>query len=149
MEKTNDGFVSKIIAISGKINSNKIISSIQEAFIVLNPFIILASIATLFTSLICSPKAGLATVHGFEFLVGWNSMWSGIYYGCLNLIALLLAFNMAHSLAKRYDVDPLFGGFLGLISYVCMSPTSFPVMGADGVIATGLSQDVTGSMGMF
>ena len=32
MEKTNDGFVSKIIAISGKINNNKIISSIQEAF---------------------------------------------------------------------------------------------------------------------
>ena len=27
--------------------------------------------------------------------------------------------------------------------------TAFPVMGADGVIATGLSQDVTGSMGMF
>lgn len=149
MEKTNDGFVSKIIAISGKINNNKIISSIQEAFIVLNPFIILASIATLFTSLICSPKAGLATVPGFEFLVSWSPMWSGIYYGCLNLIALLLAFNMAHSLAKRYGVDPLFGGFLGLISYVCMSPTAFPVMGADGVIATGLSQDVTGSMGMF
>ena len=149
MENSKESFVSKIIAVSGRINENKIIASIQEAFIVLNPFIILASIATLFTSLICSPKAGLATVHGFEFLTAFNPMFSGIYYGCLNLIALLLAFNMAHSLAKRVNVDPLFGGFLGLVTYVCMSPTSFPVMGADGVIATGLSQDVTGSMGMF
>ena len=148
-ENMKEGFISKIIAISGRINENKIISSIQEAFIVLNPFIILASIATLFTSLICSPKAGLATVPGFEFLTALNPMFSGIYYGCLNLIALLLAFNMAHSLAKRVGVDPLFGGFLGLVTYVCMSPTTFPVMGAEGVIATGLSQDVTGSMGMF
>ena len=149
MENKKDTFINKIIALSGVINNNKIIASIQEAFIVLNPFIILASIATLFTSLICSPKAGLATVHGFEFLTQLNPMFSNIYYGCLNLIALLLAFNMAHSLAKRTGVDPLFGGFLGLVTYVCMSPTTFPVMGADGVTATGLSQDVTGSMGMF
>ena len=30
-----------------------------------------------------------------------------------------------------------------------MSPTEFAVRGAEGVMATGLSQDVTGSMGMF
>lgn len=147
MEK--ESFINRIIAFSGKVNENKIIGSIQEAFIVLNPFIILASIATLFTSLICSPKAGLATIHGFEFLTKMNPMWSGIYYGCLNLIALLLAFNMAHSYAKKIGVDPQFAGFLGLVTYVCMSPTSFAVMGAEGVFATGLSQDVTGSMGMF
>ena len=149
MENKKDAFINKIIEFSGKINDNKIISSIQEAFIVLNPFIILASIATLFTSLVCSPKAGLATIHGLEFLTKFNPLFSGIYYGCLNLIALLLAFNMARSIAKRYNVEPNFGGFLGLVTYVCMSPTEFAVRGAEGVMATGLSQDVTGSMGMF
>ena len=149
MDNKKDAFINKIIEFSGKINDNKIISSIQEAFIVLNPFIILASIATLFTSLVCSPKAGLATIHGLEFLTKFNPLFSGIYYGCLNLIALLLAFNMARSIAKRYNVEPNFGGFLGLVTYVCMSPTEFAVRGAEGVMATGLSQDVTGSMGMF
>ena len=149
MESMKDKFISKVIEFSGKVNGNKIVSSIQEAFIPLNPFIILASIATLFTSLICSPKAGLATVHGFEWLTMFNPLWNGIYYGCLNLIALLLAFNMARCLAKRYDVEPMFGGLLGLVTYVCMSPTEFAVRGVEGVLATGLSQDVTGSMGMF
>jgi len=149
MDNFKDKFVNAIVEISGKINGNKIISSIQEAFIVLNPFIILASIATLFTSLICSPRTGLAQYAGFEFLTTFEPLFSGIYYGSLNLIALLLAFSMAYSLAKKVSVDPLLGGFIGLVTYVCMSPTSFPVQGADGVFATGLSQDVTGSMGMF
>lgn len=144
-----DKFTQGLMSVSDKLNSNKYVASIQEAFIVLNPFIILASIATLFTSLICSPKAGLATVNGFQWLTNFSPLFSGIYYGCLNLIALLLAFNMAQCLAKRTEIDPIFGGFLGLVTYVCMSPTTFSVMGADGVTATGLSQDVTGSMGMF
>lgn len=149
MRKPSSDFTSKIVEISGKVNSNKIVGSIQESFVVLNPFIILASIATLFSSLICSPKAGLATVQGFEFLVKYNSIFSNIYYGCLNTIALLLAYNMAQAMAKRSGVDPHFGGLLGLVSYVCMSPNTFEVFGSEGIIATGLSQDVTGSMGMF
>lgn len=147
----NDKLVSGLVAFSSKINSNKILSSLQEAFVPLNPFIILASIATMFTSLICSPKAGLATVKGFEWLVNYNSLFAPISYGCMNIIALLLAYNMAHGVAKRSGIDAHFGGLLGLVSYVCMSPTTFAAMTQDGAsaMATGLSQDVTGSMGMF
>ncbi|MBQ9155017.1 MAG: PTS sugar transporter subunit IIC [Solobacterium sp.] len=147
--KFSDRLMTGIMNTAGKVNDNKIIQSIMDSFVVLNPFIILASIATLFTSLICSPKAGLATVHGFEFLVNFNPMFSGIYYGCMNLIALLLAHNMAYNMAKRSGVEPHFGGLLGLVAYVCMNSTNIAVQGQEGVFAVGLSQDVTGSLGMF
>lgn len=144
-----DRLTDKIVQIAKAVNENKVITALKGAFTVFLPFIILASIATMFTSLVCSPKTGLAAVAGFEWLANYNSFFSNISYGCLNIIALLIAYNMAYNMAKQYDVDANFGGVLGLVTYVCMVPTSIAVRGAEGVFATGLGQDVTGSMGLF
>ena len=144
-----DRLTDKIVRIAKAVNENKVITALKGAFTVFLPFIILASIATMFTSLVCSPKTGLAAVAGFEWLANYNSFFSNISYGCLNIIALLIAYNMAYNMAKQYDVAANFGGVLGLVTYVCMVPTSIAVRGAEGVFATGLGQDVTGSMGLF
>ncbi|MCF0114588.1 MAG: PTS sugar transporter subunit IIC [Erysipelotrichaceae bacterium] len=144
-----DRLTEKFAWFAKAVNENKVITALKDSFVVLTPFIILASLATLFTSLICSPKTGLAGVAGFEWLAGYNSLFASISYGSLNIIALLIAYNMAYNMAKQYDVEANFGGVLGLVTYVCMVPTSIAVQGAEGVFATGLSQDVTGSMGLF
>ncbi len=144
-----DRLTDKFVKFAEVVNRNKVITALKDAFVVLTPFIILASIATLFTSLICSPRTGLAGVAGFEWMANYNSLFSSISYGCLNIIALLIAYNMAYNMAKQYGVEANFGGVLGLVTYVCMVPTSIAVPGVEGVFATGLGQDITGSMGLF
>lgn len=144
-----DRITNKFVSFAKTINENKVITALKDSFVVLTPFIILASIGTLFTSLICSPKTGLAGVAGFEWLTKFNSLFSSISYGCLNIIALLMAYNMAYNMAKQYNIEANFGGILGLVTYVCMVPTAIPVLGVKGAFATGLGQDVTGSMGLF
>lgn len=143
-------FSDKLVDISAALNNNKVIDALKNSFLVLTPFIILASIATLCSTLICSPKTGLASISGLEFLAKYADFFQSISYGSLNIIALLLAFNMAYNMAKRLNLDPHFGGLLGLVSYVCMSPTTIAVLaGEKSVMAQGLGMDVTASMGMF
>jgi cellobiose PTS system EIIC component len=87
---------------------------------------------------------------GFKFLSNYSSLFSNISYGCLNIIALLLALNMGRNMSKHLDIDEDFGGVLGLVAYVCMSPTVFNVIvGKTPGTATGLSMDVTGSTSIF
>lgn len=145
-----NNFSDKLLKISEKLNNNKVIESLKSSFLVLTPFIILASIATLFSSLVCSPNTGLASMPNFKFLANYTQLFSSISYGCLNIIALLIAFNMGYNMARQLNIDSHFGGLLGLVSYVCMSPTTFNVLGVkETVLATGLSQEVTASTGMF
>lgn len=143
-------FSDTLLKISGALNGNKVIDALKNSFLVLTPFIILASIATLCSTLICSPKTGLAAVSGFEFLAKYADFFQSISYGSLNIIALLLAFNMAYNMAKQLHMDAHFCGLLGVVSYVCMSPTMIAVLaGEKPIMAQGLGVDVTGSMGMF
>ena len=144
-----DRLTDKFVWFAKVVNENKVITALKDAFVVLTPFIILASIGTLFSSLVCSPTTGLASIAGFEWLTNYNSLFSSISYGSLNIIALLIAYNMAYNMAKQYGVEANFGGILGLVTYVCMVPTAIAVQGTDGVFATGLGLDVTGSMGLF
>lgn len=143
-------FSNVLLKVSAKLNENKVISSIRDSFLALSPFIIVASIATMFSSLVCSPSTGLAKKAGFEFLSDYSSLFSNVSYGCLNIIALLLALGMGRNMAKQLDIDENFGGVLGLVAFVCMSPTIFNVIVAKTPgTATGLSMDVTGSNSIF
>jgi PTS system cellobiose-specific IIC component len=148
--KMFDKFIEKMNQISMALNENVIISSVKDSFLFITPFIIMASIGTLGGSVICSSTNGLAQFESFAFLANLVPLFSSISYGCLTIISLMVAFNMGRFIGKQKGCDPFFTGLLGLVSYICVVPTTISITVGDEIgTAQGIASSISNANGLF
>lgn len=145
-----DIFSEKLGAIAVKLNSNKYLTSIKDSFTGIIPFVIVGSIGTLLGSVVFS-TTGLASIHGLEQLTLLIPWFNQLNYATMNIIALLIAFNIGKNLAKQYGREGSYEGLLSLICFVLVSPTTLSTLveGKQQVILNVLSSDVTAAKGLF
>lgn len=143
-------FSTKLTILATSLNSNKYLSAIKNSFTSIIPFTIVGSIGTLFGSVIFSTN-GLAGIKGLESLSNLSSWFNQLNYATMNIIALLIAFNIGKNLAQSYNREGPFEGLLSLVCFVLVSPTTVTTLidGKEQTISNVLSNNVTAAQGLF
>ena len=138
-----------LLSISAKVQSNKYLGSIKEAFTMFVPFIIVGSFGSMLNILV-------AGANGLAKWVPWLSKLSPAFttinFVTISCMSLPIAFLIGYKLAEKEQVPQLESGLIGLLSYlaVCPNTISTVVEGLkDPVVSSGLGSGVIGAQGLF
>lgn len=138
-----------LLSISAKVESNKYLGSIKEAFTMFVPFIIVGSFGSMLNILV-------AGANGLAKWVPWLSKLSPVFttinFVTISCMSLPIAFLIGYKLAEKEQVPQLESGLIGLLSClaVCPNTISTVVEGLkDPVVSSGLGSGVIGAQGLF
>lgn len=138
-----------LLSISAKVESNKYLGSIKEAFTMFVPFIIVGSFGSMLNILV-------AGANGLAKWVPWLSKLSPAFttinFVTISCMSLPIAFLIGYKLAEKEQVPQLESGLIGLLSYlaVCPNTISTVVEGLkDPVVSSGLGSGVIGAQALF
>ncbi|WP_370804987.1 PTS sugar transporter subunit IIC [Faecalibacillus intestinalis] len=138
-----------LLSISSKVETNKYLGSIKEAFTMFVPFIIVGSFGSMLNILV-SGANGLA--QWVPWLSNLSSAFTAINFVTISCMSLPIAFLIGYKLAEKENLPQLESGLIGLLSYlaVCPNTISTVVEGLkDPVVLNGLGAGVIGAQGLF
>jgi len=147
--KLSEKLQNALLFITAKVESNKYLGSIKDAFTMFVPFIIVGSFGSMLNTLV-SGANGLA--QWLPWLANLSPAFTTINFVSISCMSLPIAFLIGVNLAKREDIPLLESGLIGLLSYlaVCPNTISVAVEGMkDPVTASGLGSGVIGAQGLF
>ena len=137
------------LSISSKVETNKYLGSIKEAFTMFVPFIIVGSFGSMLNILV-SGANGLA--QWIPWLSNLSPAFTAINFVTISCMSLPIAFLIGYKLAEKENLPQLESGLIGLLSYlaVCPNTISTVVEGLkDPVVVNGLGAGVIGAQGLF
>lgn len=138
-----------LLSISSKVETNKYLGSIKEAFTMFVPFIIVGSFGSMLNILV-SGANGLA--QWIPWLSNLSPAFTAINFVTISCMSLPIAFLIGYKLAEKENLPQLESGLIGLLSYlaVCPNTISTVVEGLkDPVVVNGLGVGVIGAQGLF
>lgn len=138
-----------LLSISSKVETNKYLGSIKEAFTMFVPFIIVGSFGSMLNILV-SGAIGLA--QWVPWLSNLSPAFTAINFVTISCMSLPIAFLIGYKLAEKENLPQLESGLIGLLSYlaVCPNTISTVVEGLkDPVVVNGLGAGVIGAQGLF
>lgn len=138
-----------LLSISSKVEKNKYLGSIKEAFTMFVPFIIVGSFGSMLNILV-SGANGLA--QWVPWLSNLSPAFTAINFVTISCMSLPIAFLIGYKLAEKENLPQLESGLIGLLSYlaVCPNTISTVVEGLkDPVVLNGLGAGVIGAQGLF
>ena len=138
-----------LLSISAKVEANKYLGSIKEAFTMFVPFIIVGSFGSMLNILVAGAN-GLA--KWIPWLSNLSPAFTAINFVTISCMSLPIAFLIGYKLAEKEEVPQLESGLIGLLSYlaVCPNTISTVVEGLkDPVVTSGLGSGVIGAQGLF
>lgn len=138
-----------LLSISSKVETNKYLGSIKEAFMMFVPFIIVGSFGSMLNILV-SGANGLA--QWVPWLSNLSPAFTAINFVTISCMSLPIAFLIGYKLAEKENLPQLESGLIGLLSYlaVCPNTISTVVEGLkDPVVVNGLGAGVIGAQGLF
>lgn len=137
-----------LLSISAKVESNKYLGSIKEAFTMFVPFIIVGSFGSMLNILV-------AGANGLAKWVPWLSKLSPAFttinFVTISCMSLPIAFLIGYKLAEKEQVPQLESGLIGLLSYlaVCPNTISTVVEGLKDPVVSSIMIGVIGAQGLF
>ena len=138
-----------LLSISSKVEINKYLGSIKEAFTMFVPFIIVGSFGSMLNILV-SGANGLA--QWVPWLSNLSPAFTAINFVTISCMSLPIAFLIGYKLAEKENLPQLESGLIGLLSYlaVCPNTISTVVEGLKNpVVVNGLGAGVIGAQGLF
>ena len=138
-----------LLSISSKVETNKYLGSIKEAFTMFVPFIIVGSFGSMLNILV-SGANGLA--QWVPWLSNLSPAFTAINFVTISCMSLPIAFLIGYKLAEKENLPQLESGLIGLLSYlaVCPNTISTVVEGLkDPVVVNELGAGVIGAQGLF
>lgn len=150
-----DKLMEAILIVAEKLQRNRYMTAIKNAFTALLPVTICGAFSVLFTSVICTPNEkglSLANFEMFRWLENLNPMFDAAYYATLNFLTIGLIVLIAIELGKQYGLEDLTLPLVALASYVTLCATSSTVTNADGVVfevVDVLAVKYTNAQGIF
>lgn len=147
--KMKDKLQNVLLSISSKVETNKYLGSIKEAFTMFVPFIIVGSFGSMLNILV-SGANGLA--QWVPWLSNLSPAFTTINFVTISCMSLPIAFLIGYKLAEKENLPQLESGLIGLLSYlaVCPNTISTVVEGLkDPVVVNGLGAGVIGAQGLF
>lgn len=138
-----------LLSISSKVETNKYLGSIKEAFTMFVPFIIVGSFGSMLNILV-SGANGLA--QWVPWLSNLSPAFTAINFVTISCMSLPIAFLIGYKLAEKENLPQLESGLIGLLSYLAVSPNTISTVVEglkDPVVVNGLGAGVIGAQGLF
>jgi cellobiose PTS system EIIC component len=132
-----------LVPIAGKLNNNRFLAVLRDAFMLAFPITIFGSIFVVLTNL---PFLDKLMSEGA--LANFRDMFGIASSATMGIMSLFVVFGIGYYLSKSYDVEAIFGGAIALVSFLMLTP--FMVQPENGEIVTGvIPLDRLGAKGMF
>lgn len=153
MAKFSEKFEDGLSVVAEKVDSNKYLGSIKDAFTAYVPFIIAGSFGTLLTSLVSSTSTGLA--QWVPWLANLGPAFSALSFCTISCMTLPIVYLIATQLARRNGTPEYATGVLCLAAYISMVPnavTATVTDAAENILeasAAGLPSSALGAQGLF
>lgn len=141
-------FEDTIAMLASKVDSNKYLMVIKNAFTQLLPFIMIGSFGTLFDTLISSTQTGLA--QWVPALASLKPAFTALSFATVSCMAVPLIFLIGFHMAKRNKLPEHISGVLALVSYIAVVPNNVVVKIGESIgTGAGLSSSVLGAQGLI
>ncbi|MCD7908660.1 MAG: hypothetical protein LUH04_13460 [Clostridium sp.] len=121
----SDKFQNGLMIVAEKVDDNKYLSSIKNAFTVFMPFVIVGSFGTLLDALIASDTTGLA--KWIPWLVNLKPAFTALNFCTMSFMSVPIIFLIAMNLAKHNKVPEHITGVVAVASFISMVPQSINV----------------------
>jgi len=132
-----------LLPIAGKLNNNRYLTVLRDAFMLSFPLTIFGSIFVVLTNLpFLNKMMSDSAIKSFQSMFGIASS------ATMGIMSVFVVFGIGYYLSKSYDVEGIFGGAIALVSFLLLTPFVYqPDHGAaiQGVIPL----DRLGAKGMF
>ena len=132
-----------LVPIAGKLNNNRFLAVLRDAFMLAFPITIFGSIFVVLTNLPFLDKwMSEGSLANFRDMFGIASS------ATMGIMSVFVVFGIGYYLSKSYDVEAIFGGAISLVSFLMLTP--FMVTPENGEVITGvIPLDRLGAKGMF
>ncbi|MED1143621.1 PTS cellobiose transporter subunit IIC [Bacillus paralicheniformis] len=132
-----------LVPIAGKLNNNRYLGVLRDAFMLAFPLTIFGSIIVVLTNL-----PFLNKMMSKSALETFQSALSIAPSATISIMSVFVVFGIGYYLSKTYEVDAVFGGVVALASFLLLTP--FVLNGEGGeVIPNVIPIDRLGAKGMF
>lgn len=147
-----------LLSFAGKMQSNKVLSAIKDAFVDNMPVVIMGAFCTLFQFVLSATAAqgyqiSLANVPGFGWLASTWDMWGYMNYGCMNFMAVAIVFlvslHYAENLGMHGDRTVASVALACFVTLINTGIKYTPEGGEAMNVATGVTNTYTNAQGLF
>lgn len=160
MSKFEHGMERVLVPVANKLNSQRHIAAIRDAFILVFPLIMAGSIITLINFAVLSPDGFIAKIlflgKIFPNLADAQAVFSPVMQGSTNIMAILIVFLVARNLAIFFKQDDLLCGltsigafFIVYTPYTVVDNASYMTikfLGAQGLFVAIIVAIITGEV---
>lgn len=160
MSKFEHGMERVLVPVANKLNSQRHIAAIRDAFILVFPLIMAGSIITLINFAVLSPDGFIAKIlflgKIFPNLSDAQAVFSPVMQGSTNIMAILIVFLVARNLAIFFKQDDLLCGltsigafFIVYTPYTVVDNASYMTikfLGAQGLFVAIIVAIITGEV---
>lgn len=137
-----------LVLLAEKIDDNKYLQAIKNAFTIYMPFIIVGSFGTLFAALVSSPKTGLARwIPALESLSG---AFSAMNFATMTFMTVPIVFLISMQLAESNKTPEHLTGIVAVVSYVSVIPQVITyVLNEETKKVAAVPSTALGAQGLF
>lgn len=148
MEKFQSGIEKVLVPVAAKLNSQRHVCAVRDAFILSFPLTMAGSLMVLLNFVLLSPDGFIAKLLRLESfipnLADYQAIFSPVLKGSSDILAILVVFLIARNVAKTLKADDLLAGLTAVSVYFIIYPDYNVV---DNV--NNLSTKFMGAQGLF
>lgn len=150
MNKLNDFLERTLVPISMKLNNQRHVASIRDAFILSFPLTISAAFVVLINNILFSPDSFIVQLlrlnQVFPNIADAQQVLSSISNGTVSMLAVFIAYLVAQNLAKHFNADQTLTGLASLACFMILQP---PMYMDATISAVVMPTRFFGSQGLF
>ncbi|KYH28324.1 PTS cellobiose transporter subunit IIC [Clostridium colicanis] len=145
MEKFMNFLEKHLMPIADKLNNNKYLSALRDAFMLTLPLIIFGSVFVVISNLPYLEKIlGEGRLNQLKNLLGAASN------ATMSIMTLFVVFGFGYSLSKKYKVEPVYGAAVAVSAFLLLTPFTMQYgENAQDVVDGVIALDRLGAKGMF
>lgn len=139
MNKFLDSISDKLLPVANKLASNRYLSILRDAFMLVFPLTMFGSIIVVICNL---------PFLNDEMKALLNELLGSGQSATMSIMTVFVTFGIGYYLSKSYDVEGIFGGAISFVSFLILTPF-FVTSDSGETILSVLSLDRLGAKGMF
>lgn len=131
MQKFNDLLDRSLVPIATRLNNQRHIAAVRDAFMLIFPLTISSSLVILVNNILFSKDSFIVQLFQlsriFPNLESAQQVLASVANGTINIMSLFIAFLVAQLLAKHFEADATLVGLTSVACFMIFYPTSFAV----------------------
>lgn len=148
MDKFQEGIERVLVPIASKLNGQRHVCAVRDAFILTFPLTMAASLMVLLNFVLLSPDGFIAKIFKLGELIpnlsSYQAVFSPVIKGSTDILAILVVFLIARNLAQHHKGDHLLTGLTAISVFFIIYPDYVAIDGANHIM-----NKYMGAQGLF